>query len=64
MAKFGNTVATLFAGAVVGAAVGYLLATDKDKRHEDIEKLKNGLDNLKMKLEKKPADIEQDIYHT
>lgn len=64
MAKFANTVATLFAGAVVGAAVGYLLATDKDKRQEDIDKLKKGLDSLKSKLEKKPADFEHDIYHT
>ncbi len=62
MAKMSNTVATLFAGVVVGVAVGYLLATDKDKRREDMEKLKSGLNNIKDKLGKTPADIEENIY--
>ncbi|GAA4459577.1 hypothetical protein GCM10023093_00760 [Nemorincola caseinilytica] len=62
MAKMSNTVATLFAGVVVGVAVGYLLATDKEKRKEDMEKLKKGLNNIKDKFGKVPADIEENIY--
>jgi gas vesicle protein len=64
MAKLTNTIATLLAGAAVGVAVGYLLATDKDKRQEDIDKLKSGLNNLKDKFAKKAADLEEEIYHT
>ncbi len=64
MAKMTNTIATLLAGAVVGVAVGYLLATDKEKRQEDMEKLKKGINNLKSKLGNKAADVEEEIYHT
>jgi hypothetical protein len=65
MAKLGNTIATLLAGAAVGVAVGYLLATDKDKRQDDLEKLKKGLNNIKDKFGKQVADqLEEDIYHT
>lgn len=62
MAKMSNTVATLLAGVAVGVAVGYLLATDKDKRREDMAKLKKGLDNIKDKFGKMPADVEENIY--
>jgi uncharacterized membrane-anchored protein YhcB (DUF1043 family) len=62
MAKMSNTVATLLAGVAVGVAVGYLLATDKDKRKEDMEKLKKGLSTIKDKFGKMPADIEENIY--
>jgi len=64
MAKLGNTIATLLAGAVVGVAVGYILATDKETRQEDMEKLKKGLDNLKGKFSKKTSDLEEEIYHS
>lgn len=64
MAKLSSTIATLLAGAAVGVAVGYLLATDKDKRQEDMEKLKKGLNNLKDKLNTKAADVEEEIYHS
>lgn len=64
MAKLGNTIATLLAGAAVGVAVGYLLATDKDKRQEDLQKLKDGLGKIKEKFNKETADLEEDIYHT
>ncbi len=64
MAKLTNTIATLLAGAAVGVAVGYLLATDKEKRQEDLEKLKKGIDNLKEKMSKKAEDHVEDIYHT
>ena len=43
MAKIGNTIATLLVGAAAGVAVGYILATDKETRKEDLEKLKKGL---------------------
>jgi len=64
MAKIGNTIATLLVGAAAGVAVGYLLATDKETRQEDMEKLKKGLNNLKSKIAKKGADMEEEIYHS
>lgn len=64
MAKIGNTIATLLVGAAVGVAVGYVLATDKETREADLEKLKKGLDNLKGKFSKKNADVEEEIYHS
>jgi len=64
MAKLTNTIATLLAGAAVGVAVGYLLATDKEKRQEDLEKLKNGIDKIKDKMAGKNEENVEDIYHT
>ncbi len=64
MAKIGNTIATLLVGAAVGVAVGYVLATDKETRQEDLEKLKKGLDKLKGKYKKEGAGLEEEIYHT
>jgi len=63
MANTGKTVATLLIGAAIGAAVGYVLATDADTRQESIEKLKDGLSNLKSKFEKKSKDIEEEMYN-
>jgi hypothetical protein len=64
MSKVSSTVATLIAGAAVGVAIGYLLATDKEKRKEDMDKVKKGLNNLAEKLGKKGESLEEDIYHT
>lgn len=67
MAKLSNTIATLLAGAAVGVAVGYLLATDKEKRQEDLSKIKDRLSDLKQKYAKNgasTADHVEDIYHT
>ena len=64
MSKISSTIATLIAGAAVGVAVGYLLATDKEKRAEDMEKIKKGLNNLKDKMANKAADLEEEIYHS
>lgn len=58
----GKTVATLLIGAAVGAAVGYVLGTDKDKRQEQVDRLKSSIDKLKAKLGKKASDIEEEIY--
>ena len=58
----GKTVATLLIGAAVGAAVGYVLGTDKDKRQEQIDKLKDTVNSMKAKLGKKASDIEEEIY--
>lgn len=69
MANTGRTVATLLIGAAVGAALGYILATDEKKRKEDMEKIKSQVnhwtDALKNKadhLKKKAEDLETDIY--
>ena len=64
MAKIGNTIATLLVGVAAGIAVGYVLATDKDTRKEDMEKLKKGLNGLKGKLARKGQDLEEEIYHS
>ena len=63
----GKTVATLLIGAAVGAAVGYVLATDKDTRQETVDKLRerfNSLqDNMKKRFAKKGQDLEEEIYN-
>ncbi len=64
MAKTGNTIATFLIGAAVGVAVGYVLATDKETRQEDLDKVKKSLDSLKSKFAKKTADLEEEIYHS
>ena len=65
MAKIGNTIATLLVGAAIGVAVGYVLATDKETREADLEKLKKGLDSLKGKFTKKVSEMEEEeIYHS
>lgn len=58
----GKTVATLLIGAAVGAAVGYVLGTDKDKRQEQVDRLKNSIDRLKARMGKKASDIEDEIF--
>lgn len=63
MANTGRTVATLLIGAAVGAAVGYILATDSDKRQESMDKIKDRLSNLKTRFGKKTEDLEQEIYN-
>lgn len=64
MAKTGNTIASFLVGAAVGVAVGYILATDKETRQDDLDKVKKSLDNLKSKFAKKTADLEEEIYHS
>lgn len=64
MAKVGNAIATLLIGAAVGVAVGYVLATDKETRQEDLDKIKKSLNSLKGKIAKKGMDVEEEIYHS
>lgn len=59
----GKTLATLLIGTAVGAALGYLLATDSEKRAEQVEALKDKVNRLKEKLSRKTADIEDEIYN-
>lgn len=59
----GKTVATLLIGAAIGAAVGYILATDKDTRMENLERVKDRLSTLKSKFNKKHVDLEEEIYN-
>lgn len=63
MANTGRTVATLLIGAAVGAAVGYILATDKEKRQEGLDRLKDRFSNLKDKFTKQHQDLEEEIYN-
>ncbi len=78
MANTGKTVATLLIGAAVGAAVGYVLATDKESRSETIDALKSKIsdiqgqlkdkysdlqDTVKDRFSKKSQDLEQEIYN-
>ncbi|RYE22555.1 MAG: YtxH domain-containing protein [Sphingobacteriales bacterium] len=63
MANTGKTVATLLIGAAIGAAVGYILATDKETRSENIDKVKDRLSSLKGKFSKQAADLEEEIYN-
>jgi len=60
----GKAVATLLIGAAIGAAVGYVLATDKEDRQEQMDQLKNKFAELKLKLKKKDKDLEQEIYNS
>ena len=63
MAKTGKTIATLLIGAAVGAAVGYILATDADSRRETVDKIKDKLGNLKNKFGKQAQDLEEEIFN-
>ena len=63
MAKEGKTLASFLFGAAIGVAVGYILATDKETRKEDLDKVKNTLGKLKDKFGKKDTMMEEDIYN-
>jgi uncharacterized membrane-anchored protein YhcB (DUF1043 family) len=63
MAKAGKAVATLIVGAAIGAALGYILATDKEKRQEDLANIKDKFNDLKVKLNKKSKELEEDIFN-
>lgn len=63
MANTGKTVATLLIGAAIGAAVGYILATDKDTRLENMDKIKDRFNTLKNKFGKRNVDLEEEIYN-
>lgn len=64
MANTGKTVATLLIGAAIGAAVGYIVAMDDDKRKESLGKIKDTFNDLKDKVGKKGQDLEHDIYNS
>ncbi len=64
MAKEGKAIASFLIGAAVGVAVGYILATDKETRKEDLEKVKNALGNLKEKFGKKEPVLDEDIFNS
>lgn len=64
MAKGGKSVATFLIGAAIGVALGYVLATDKEKRQEDMASLKSKINDLKNKLSKKGQEMmEEDIFN-
>ncbi len=64
MANVGKSIATLLIGAAVGAAVGYVIATDEEKRTEQLNSLKDKVNKLKSKLTKKAEDIEEEIFNS
>ena len=66
MSKAGNVIASFVLGAAVGVALGYVLATDKEHRQEDLDKLKKSVDALKNKYltKKEKMDIEEQTYHS
>lgn len=59
----GKTVATLLIGTIIGAAAGYILATDAEQRNEQIDALKDKVNSLKDKLRTRATDIEEEIYN-
>ncbi len=65
MSKSSKTLTTLLAGVAIGAAVGYLLSMDKDKRDELAcglkDKLNDKLNDLKEKFNKKTSEIEEEL---
>lgn len=75
----GKTIATLLIGAAIGAAAGYIIATDKEKRSEHFDllkstarkgydEIKSGFDELKHRIDEKwgnkITDIEEEIYNS
>ncbi len=68
MEKAGKSITTFLFGAAVGVAVGYVLATDKETRKQDIDKIKKNLGTLKEKFSKKnqsmATDMDEEIYHS
>lgn len=67
MAHTGKTIATLLTGVAVGAAVGYLLATDPEERTEELTRLRDFVNDkyydLKSRFSKESADLEEEIYN-
>jgi len=63
MAKTGKTVATLLIGAAIGAAIGYVLATDKDTRTEGMDRLRDRWSSLRDRFSNRTQDLEEEIYN-
>lgn len=67
MAKTGKTVATLLIGAAVGAALGYVLATDKESRQEGMDRIKDRWGSLRDRVtdrfSRHTEDLEEEIYN-
>lgn len=63
MAKTGQVITTLLIGTIVGAAAGYIIATDNEKRQEQLDSMKAKLRKLKNKVSQKATDIEDEIYN-
>lgn len=65
--KAGKLIAALLTGMAIGTAVGYVLATDKEERSENLGKLKDKLsdmkDSVKDRFSKTPQDLEAEIYN-
>lgn len=64
--SYGKTLAALLVGATIGAALGYVLGSDKEKRNQQLDQIKNSFesmsDKVKSKFKKTAADIEDEIF--
>ena len=67
MAKTGKTVSLLLLGVAAGVALGYVLATDKDSRQENMERLKDRWGSLRNRMSDRfstqAEDLEEEIYN-
>lgn len=67
MAKTGKTVSLLLLGVAAGVALGYVLATDKEGRQENMERLKDRWGSLRGKVgdrfSRQAEDLEEEIYN-
>ena len=67
MAKTGKTVSLLLLGTAIGVAVGYMLATDKEGRQENMDRLKDRWGALRSRTRDRFSndveDLEEEIYN-
>lgn len=67
MAKTGKTVATLLIGTAVGVALGYMLATDKEARRDNMDRIKDRWGSLRNRVSDRfsgqAEDLEEEIYN-
>ena len=67
MAKTGKTVSLLLLGVATGVALGYVLATDKESRQENMDRIKDRLGSLRDRVTNRASsqleDLEEEIYN-
>lgn len=67
MAKTGKSVSLVLLGMAAGVALGYMLATDKESRQENMERIKDRWGSLRDRVSKRGSsqmeDLEEEIYN-